>query len=131
MTNVVLAVAYAMEHSFAEVRKYLREELGFGVEKSITKTIDVKRGLSRTVESGAFTKSLVYFRGVRAIDEFVRQGGDLKKLYIGKIAMEDLSLIESIDGIRPPLILPQFLREKTQNTGKPKKTTRKAMKSKK
>jgi alpha-L-glutamate ligase-like protein/uncharacterized protein (TIGR02421 family) len=119
----VLAVAFAMEHSFADTRKYLQNELGMSPERAITKAMDLKRGLSRTEEPGAFTKSLVYFRGFRAIEQFAREGGDLKRLYIGKIAIEDLPLIERMEGIRPALILPAFLRDKTQaNTQrKPKK----------
>ena len=119
----VLAVAFAMEHSFADTRKYLQNELGMSPERAITKAMDLKRGLSRTEEPGAFTKSPVYFRGFRAIEQFAREGGDLKRLYIGKIAIEDLPLIERMEGIRPALILPAFLRDKTQaNTQrKPKK----------
>ncbi len=107
----VLAVAYAIEHSFAKTRTYLREELGFTADKALSKAIDLKRGLTRTIEPGAFTKSLVYFRGLRAIEHFIQEGGELKRLYRGKVAIEDLSLIEQIEGIRPPLILPAFLRK--------------------
>ncbi len=107
----VLAVAYGMDHSFAETRRYLQEELGCTNEKATSKTIDIKRGISRSIEHGAFTKALVYFRGFRAIDQFVRQGGDLRKLYIGKIAIEDLPLIEKIEGMQKPAVLPMWLRE--------------------
>jgi len=107
----VLAVAYSMEHSFAELRAYLRAELGYSPDSALTKAIDLKRGLARTEEPGAFTKLLVYFRGYRAIEQFAKENGDLRRLYIGKIAIEDLSLIEQIHGILPPLILPVFLRD--------------------
>ncbi len=110
----VLAVAYAMTHSFAETRAYLLSELGFSAEKALSKTLDLKRGLTTSADSGVFTKSLVYFRGLRAIEQFVARGGDLKALYIGKIAMEDLSLIEKIDGIREPMFLPSFLLKKAR-----------------
>ena len=106
----VLAVAYAMDHSFAETRKYLGRELQCTPEKALTKTIDIKRGFTRASEHGAFTKSLVYFRGLRAIEQFVKQKGDEKKLYIGKIAIEDLRLIESIEGIKSAAVLPMHLR---------------------
>lgn len=109
----VLAVAFAMEHSFAGTRAYLQEELGFSADKALSKAMDMKRGLSRTAEPGAFTKSLVYFRGLRAIEQFVREGGDLRRLYVGKITIEDLPIIGQIEGIHPPLILPAFLHEPT------------------
>lgn len=106
----VLAVAYAMEHSFAETRRYLEEHLGYQAEHALMKTLDLKRGISQTEEPGAFTKALVYFRGYRAIEHFLREGGDITRLYIGKIAMEDLALIDRIPGVRPALILPFSLR---------------------
>ncbi len=118
----VLAVAYAMEHSFAETRRYLTETLGFQPEKALMKTADLKRGISRTAGPGAFTKALVYFRGFRAIEQFLRDGGDIRRLYIGKIALEDLSLIDQIDGIKNALILPRYLRQK--GVAKTRKATR-------
>jgi len=124
--KAVLGVAYAMEHSFSETRRYLIEELGYTPEKAIMKTADFKRGVSRTAEPGAFTKSLVYFRGYRAIEQFVREGGDLRRLYVGKIAIEDLGLIDQIPEVKEALILPKYLR--VQKAGKVTKT-RKAVKS--
>lgn len=106
----VLGVAFAMKHSFADVRKYLKEELGYREEKSIMKAIDFKRGISQTMEEGAFTRGLVYFRGYRAIEQYVQAGGDLKKLYTGKIAIEDIDLIDKIDNIVAPVILPKWMR---------------------
>jgi len=106
----ILATAYALEHSFVETRRYLEEELGYDAEKALSKSIEVKRGLANTVEAGGFTKGVVYFRGQRAIEQFLAEGGDLKRLYIGKIALEDLELLEGITGVKPPLVIPSFLR---------------------
>jgi hypothetical protein len=107
----VLGVAFALDHSFAATRRYL-EELGYDRERSLTKTIQLKRGLRNTAEPGVFTKALVYFRGLRAIETFVAGGGDLSRLYIGKIAIEDLELAEKVPGVKPPVLLPEFLRER-------------------
>ncbi len=107
----ILAVAYALEHSFAETRRHLEQELGYDPEKALNKTVELKRGLSDTAEPGGFTKGIVYFRGLRAIEQFLSQGEDVHRLYIGKIAMEDLPLIAQVPGIKKPLILPEFLRE--------------------
>ncbi|MBI5793648.1 DUF1704 domain-containing protein, partial [Candidatus Uhrbacteria bacterium] len=106
----VLAVAYVLEHSFAGTRKYLTEELGYEAEKALTKTIDCKRGLSDTSEPGGFTKGLVYFRGLRAIEAFVADGGDLRKLYVGKVALEDIDVVPKIAGVREAILLPEWLR---------------------
>ena len=108
--RTALAVAFALEHSFAETRQYLEEELGYSRPKALTKVLQVKRGLGNTTEPGAFTKGLVYFHGVLAVEEFIATGGDLRKLYIGKIALEDLPLIAEIPGIIEPVLMPEYLR---------------------
>lgn len=122
----VLAVAYAMEHSFADTRKYLLEELGLKPGKALMKTIDLKRGMGRTEEPGAFTKALSYFRGYRAIEQYARDGGDMKMLYIGKIAIEDLPIVQKIEDVKPPLILPKYLLKKSgQNDAKSSRSRKK------
>lgn len=107
----VLAAAFALEHSFAETRRFLVEDLGYLPDKALNKTFDLKRGLGDTSEPGAFTKTLVYFRGLRAIEQYVGEGKDVRRLFIGKIALEDLELLEKIPGLKPPILLPNFLRE--------------------
>ncbi len=107
----ILGLAFALEHSFAETRNYLRTQLGYEPAKALSKAVDFKRGFSDTSLPGAFTKAVVYFRGLRAIEEFAARGGDLKRLYIGKIALEDLDILEQIPGLKKPVILPEFLRE--------------------
>ncbi len=123
----VLGAAYAMEHSFADTREYLHTTLGCTREKALMTAVDYKRGISQTSEPGAFTKSLVYFRGYRAIEQFLRDGGDIRRLYIGKIAIEDLGLIEKMNDIKDALILPKYLRQqqvsqKVKSVKKRKKT---------
>lgn len=107
----VLGASFALEHSFAETRRYLEQELFFRPEKALAKTIDFKRGLTRTDLSGGFTRAIVYFRGFRAIEQYAASGGDLRKLYIGKIALEDLPLLDKIDIIKGPLLLPEYLQK--------------------
>lgn len=106
----VLALAYSLEHSLAQTRTYLEAELGYTPEKALQQSISMKRGLCDTAEHGGFTKSLVYFRGIRMIEKFVNKENDLKRLYIGKVALEDLETIEQLPDLQPPLILPEFLR---------------------
>lgn len=106
-----LAIAYALEHGFTETRRYLQEELGYEPAKALSKSIEIKRGLADTREPGGFTKGIVYYRGLRAIEQYLTQGGDCARLYIGKIALEDLELLERIPGIKAPLLIPAFLRE--------------------
>lgn len=105
-----LAVDYARTHGFRETRKYLEQVLGYGAEKALNKTIDIKRGLMRTAEPGAFTKGMVYLKGLTSIESFQSGGGDLKRLYVGKVTLEDLELIEKVPNLVAPLLLPEWLR---------------------
>lgn len=118
----ILGTAYALEHSFADTRRYLHEELGFDAEKALTKAIDMKRGIMHTAEPGGFTRGIVYFRGLRAIEHFIAEGGDLRRLYVGKIALEDLEILKDIPGMKEPLILPEFLREEVKPVFKKRRT---------
>jgi uncharacterized protein (TIGR02421 family) len=107
----LLGLAFGLEHSFVETRQYLEAELGYSPEKALTQAINIKRGLTDTSEPGGFTKSAVYFRGLRAIEEFVAAGGNLADLYIGKITLADLDLIKQVPDLQSPVLLPAFLRE--------------------
>ncbi|HAI98184.1 TPA: hypothetical protein DCL30_01405 [Candidatus Peribacteria bacterium] len=111
----VLGIVFGLKHSFAKTRQYLEEELRYSSQKALTKTIDIKRGLKDTSEHGGFTKGVTYLRGLRAIERFVDGGGDLRRLYIGKVSLRDLDLIEKIPSLLPPLLLPSYLRGESAN----------------
>lgn len=121
--QLLLGVAYALEHSFAETRAHMEEVIGYRPEKALSKAFDVKRGLTETAQPGAFTKGVVYFRGQRTIEQFLKDGGDIRRLYVGKIAIEDLPLLDNIDDLKAPLVLPQFLHEQA-DAGAAKKRPR-------
>jgi hypothetical protein len=52
----------------------------------------VKRGLIDTSELGGYTKDQVYLKGYLQIRDLPKE--ILKKLYVGKISIQDLQLIE-------------------------------------
>ncbi len=107
----VVGVSYALTHGFSATRRHL-EDIGYSKEKALKKTIGLKRGMGDTSRPGAFTKDLVYYRGHLNIQDFVDAGGDLSRLYIGKVALEDLELVEQLPHIKTPLLLPLGLLEK-------------------
>jgi len=104
-----LAVVTAQKESFLNVFEML---LNYGVdsERAWITSVKVKRGISDTSASGAFTKDGLYFIGRQKIDEFIKSGGDLRKLYIGKVGIETLPLIEKIEEIKEPKYLPEYLK---------------------
>jgi len=107
----LLAVEFARSHGFRDTLHYLEGTLGYNREKAIGKCLDIKRGIGDTSAPGAFTKGSVYLHGLDAVEEFVRHGGDLRRLFIGKVTLEDLELIEQIPDLEPALLLPEWLRE--------------------
>lgn len=104
----VLAIYKAASSSFTDVYSYL---IDFGVsqERALNIALKVKRGLSDTSKPGAFTKDWIYFKGNKEIKEFIQGGGELKRLYIGKIALDDLEIIEQVPGLMDPIYLPSFI----------------------
>ncbi len=127
----VLAVAYALDHSFVDTRRYLEEELGYTPAKALTKTIELKRGLHVTSEPGSFTKGLVYYRGLRAIEQFIESGGDIRRLYLGKVALEDLELAEQVVGVKQPILIPLYIRAEEKKLKADKKAADEKAKTKK
>lgn len=104
----ILAIDYALSHGFAETRTYL-EEIGYSPEKALNKALSLKRGIGDTSKPGCFTKDIVYFSGLQMIEMFVSGGGDLKRLYVGRVAIEDLELVEQLENLKQPILLPKVL----------------------
>lgn len=106
----VIGVQVALEGSFYDVYQRMRD-LGFTEERAFKFAFKSKRGLIDTSQKGAFTKGILYAKGKQLIERFVAEAGDLKRLYIGRINVEDLSLIEKLPDIKEPKYVPKFLLE--------------------
>lgn len=102
-----LAVAESAEKSFRGIFNFVKK-FGFDDERAWKTAVKIKRGLIETAQKGGFTKEAIYFSGLRKIQKFVEEGGDLKKLYLGKIKITDLETLGKISSVRPPKILPEF-----------------------
>jgi alpha-L-glutamate ligase-like protein/uncharacterized protein (TIGR02421 family) len=101
-----LAVHYGATHSFAKLRAYIRR-LGFSDARALRTCFKVKRGMSDTSQSGAFTKEIVYFRGWKLVSDYLQSGGDLKELYKGKVNVRDIELIREVKELIDPVYLPK------------------------
>lgn len=104
----VICIYHALRHSFSECFKIL---IAFGISKdqAFKACIKAKRGFYDTGSPGAFTKDFIYFKGYQQIKNFIDNGGDIKKLYIGKFNLEDLQKIANIPGLSEPKHLPDWL----------------------
>ena len=92
---------------FVETFRLLTRDHGF----SRAGAWDVSR---RVHACGGFTRDFIYLRGLARLLEFLRAGGRLESLYVGKIALKHLPVIEELRHrgvlLDPPLT-PRFLEE--------------------
>ena len=91
--------------SFIEVFRLLDRTYEFDQKTAFTITMRIFRG-------GGLIKDAVYLRGLLRILEYVRKGGELAPLYVGKIAAVHIPLIEELRWrkvLRPLALRPRFL----------------------
>jgi uncharacterized protein (TIGR02421 family) len=78
---------------------------GFSFEDSWNLAVRVYRG-------GGFVKDHVYLEGYLMVKRFAEEGGDFKKLYVGKVGIEDLEFVDELLGkgwVREAMCLPEFV----------------------
>lgn len=66
----------------------------------------------RVHQAGGFTRDLIYLRGLLRLVEYLRAGGELEPLYVGKIAARHVEIIHDLrarEFLRPPALRPHFL----------------------
>jgi alpha-L-glutamate ligase-like protein/uncharacterized protein (TIGR02421 family) len=105
---LVILTAVAQKKSFRDVYDKARE-MGYDKERSFRFAMKLKRGIEDTKNPGAFTKDLLYFRGKKMVEEFVENGGDLRRLYIGKIDLPSLVEIEELPFLQEPKFVPGWV----------------------
>ncbi|OGD62035.1 hypothetical protein A2160_00535 [Candidatus Beckwithbacteria bacterium RBG_13_42_9] len=101
-----LAGSLALTHSFRDVFNFFMAN-GFTPSLAYQRTFRLKRGLEDTNQPGLFAKEAVYYEGMMEVKKYLEQGGDIKKLYAGKIGLEDIDQIP----VPQPIILPQRLKK--------------------
>ncbi len=91
--------------SFPEVFEELRQAYGFDQSTSFTVAMRVFR-------SGGLTKDAVYLRGLTVLLDYLKQGGDLDILFVGKIARSHIEIIRELQWrgvLREPSLRPRWL----------------------
>src|SRR5205823_4533715 len=101
----VLASRRALTASFRRVFEELRDE-GFDEQQAFSITKRVKRGLGDTSGPGGYIKDHIYLEGDLLVEQFVAQGGDVRRLYVGKIGLQQLDLLEP-DWLTEPRFIPR------------------------
>ena len=91
--------------AFIDTFRELHGNLGFSQRVAFIIT-------SRIYRSGGFTKDAVYLRGLVNLTKYLRNGGELVPLLVGKISIEDIPLIKELQlrkVLKPLLLRPKYL----------------------
>lgn len=91
--------------SFVEVFRLLSQDYGLAHKLSYSVSMRVFRG-------GGLVKDAVYLRGLIGILKYLGNGGDIVKLFIGKMAVSHIPMVDELlhRGILiPPKVLPRYL----------------------
>jgi len=102
----VIAIDSALKSSFADTYALLRKDFSKAVAWRLT--IRAKRGLGDTTLPGACTKDINYLKGYIEIKKYLKAGGNLNKLYYGKIGLQHVELLDKMHGLINPMFLPMF-----------------------
>jgi uncharacterized protein (TIGR02421 family) len=91
--------------SFIDTFRLLSQTHGFPQRTAYTVTMRAYRG-------GGLTKDVVYLRGLVEILDYLRAGGELEPLLVGKIAADHIPLVRELQLrqiLRPPPLRPRYL----------------------
>jgi uncharacterized protein (TIGR02421 family) len=94
--------------SFAEVFHELNSVYGFERRTAFNITIRIYRG-------GGLTKDAIYLRGLVQLLAYLKNGGDLEPLFVGKISAHHIQVIKELQWrkiIHPAMLRPAFLDDK-------------------
>lgn len=97
----IITIYRSQNDEFRKVFESLIQDFDLDTETAWNRCVKVKRGLNNNQSRGAFTKDVVYFRGHLQVRNYLRKGGSIEDLYIGKIAIEDLETIQDFGSIKP------------------------------
>jgi uncharacterized protein (TIGR02421 family) len=102
----VVAVHCLLEGgTFVDTFRRLHQDHGFGAYTAF--------GIvARVYEGGGFTRDMIYLRGLVGVVEYLRDGGELEPLYVGKIAARHLDVMQEFRerGVLVPTpLMPRFL----------------------
>ncbi len=85
----------SLEKSFSSAVAELIK-IGFTKTSAIKHVLKTKRGLSDTSKPGGITKQCIYTRGALKVEKFIKNGGDIKDLYVGKIDIDKLEVLKKL-----------------------------------
>ena len=103
--RVIAADSLISGASFLETFRVLNNKFGFDQRTAFTITIRIYRG-------GGLVKDAIYLRGLVELLKYIKSGGELEPLFIGKIATDHVSVIKELQYrhvLNPAPLRPRYL----------------------
>ncbi len=103
--RVIAAHALTQGASFVETFRLLRRTYRFKKKTAFSITARVYRG-------GGLVKDAVYLRGLVAVLKYLAEGGTLEPLFVGKIGLNHVPLIQELrwrQVLLPPPLIPRYM----------------------
>ena len=97
----IVAIFLAAKMGFRDLFYFLKNTYEISNNLAWKLCVKTKRGFRSAEKLGAFTKDAVYFLGNAEIEKFVKNGGEIEKLFVGKISIADLPILEKIKNLQP------------------------------
>jgi uncharacterized protein (TIGR02421 family) len=91
--------------SFLDTYRELHLHYGFSIRTAYVITARIYRG-------GGFTKDAIYLRGLVNLLKYLRNGGNLSPMMVGKISIEDIPLIRELQLrkiLKPSVLTPAYM----------------------
>ncbi len=101
----IVAIYMASKMNFCDLFHFLQNTFAIDNDFTWHLCVKAKRGFRDTSQKGAFTKDALYFLGNADVERFIKKGGEITDLYVGKIAIEDLPIVQKIEGLKEPKFL--------------------------
>lgn len=90
-----IAAFLGKKMSFVDLFHYMKNTFDLSDDSAWRNCLKVKRGLEDTSKRITFVKDAIYFRGREEVEKFLKKKPEaMKQLYMGKIALDDLSILE-------------------------------------
>ncbi len=102
--RVIVAHMRMQDVPFTQTFSRLVEEFDFTPETAFNL-------VARIYQSGGFTKDLIYLRGFVKMWEYLKGGGDINPLFLGKIGFSHIEIIESLrerNILHPARLIPRY-----------------------
>lgn len=110
----LLAARVIAAHSLTEGADFcatfheLRDDYGFEMGTAFDVSARIHQG-------GGCTKDIIYLRGLIKLMDYIKQGGELAPLFVGKISQKHVPLMDELHHrniLKPMPLLPRYLQDK-------------------